>query len=186
MTADSEGPPAPPSRSRLFWGLAVLLVVNIGGPLVGLPLLALTDLATGTKTVVGGVIVAVAELSLPLVIAILGKSGFAYLKGLFFKALRRYGPPAEVGRVRYRIGLVMLGLTFFFALAEPYVGDYLGVSAENRIYYALSGDVLLLASFIVLGGDFWDKIRALFVHEAKVHFPQTPHAEKTSAAVAKA
>jgi hypothetical protein len=154
MTANTEDVPAPPSRARLLWGLAVLLVVNIGGPVVGLPLLALTDLSTGTKTVVGGLIVAVAELSLPVVIAILGKPGFAYLKGLFFRVLRRYGPPAEVGRVRYRIGLAMLGLTLIFALVEPYAGGYFGVTAENRVFYALSGDVLLLASFIVLGGDF--------------------------------
>ncbi len=77
----------------------------------------------------------------------------------------------------------MLGLTLVFALIEPYAGNHLGVTAENRIYYALSGDVLLLASFIVLGGDFWDKVRALFVHRAKAHFPQTPYAEETSASV---
>lgn len=186
MTADSEVTSAPPSKARLFWGLAVLIVVNIGGPVVGLPLLALSDLATGTKTLVGGVIVAVAELSLPVVIAILGKPGFAYLKGLFFKALRRYGPPAEVGPVRYRIGLTMLGLPLIFALIEPYVGGYLGVTVQNRVYYALSGDVLLLASFFVLGGDFWDKVRALFVHTAKAHFAQTAHAAEPSASAKEA
>jgi hypothetical protein len=177
MTEDIEEVPAPPSRARLFWGLAVFLVVNIGGPVVGLPLLAGADLAPGTKTIVGGVIVAVAELSLPVVIAILGKPGFAYIKGVFFKALRRYGPPAEVGRVRYRIGLAMLSLPVFFALVEPYVGSYFGVTAQNRFIYALSGDALLLTSFFVLGGDFWDKIRALFVHTAKARFPQAPHIE---------
>jgi len=31
--------------------------------------------------------------------------------------------------------------------------------------------VLLVASLFVLGGDFWDKLRALFVHEARVQFP---------------
>ncbi len=177
MTVDIEEVPAPPSRARLFWGLAVFLVVNIGGPVVGLPLLALTDLAPGTKTLVGGIIVAVAELSLPVVIAILGKPGFAYPKGVLFKAPRRYGPPAEIGRVRDRIRLGMLGLPVLFALVEPYAGSHLGVTAQNRIVYALSGDVMLLVSFFVLGGDFWDKIRALFVHSAKAHFPRAPHAE---------
>jgi hypothetical protein len=28
-----------------------------------------------------------------------------------------------------------------------------------------------VASLFVLGGDFWDKLRALFVHEARVVFP---------------
>ena len=35
------------------------------------------------------------------------------------------------------------------------------------------GDLLLLTSLFVLGGDFWDKLRALFFHQAKAVFPQT-------------
>jgi hypothetical protein len=33
------------------------------------------------------------------------------------------------------------------------------------------GDLLLLSSFVILGGDFWDKVRALFVYGAKAQFP---------------
>ena len=35
---------------------------------------------------------------------------------------------------------------------------------------ALGGDLLLLASLFVLGGDFWDKIRSLFIYDAKADF----------------
>ena len=31
---------------------------------------------------------------------------------------------------------------------------------------------LLLASLFVLGGDFWDKVRSLFIHDAEVRFAQ--------------
>jgi hypothetical protein len=31
----------------------------------------------------------------------------------------------------------------------------------------------LLVSLFVLGGDFWDKLRALFIGEAKAVFPKT-------------
>jgi hypothetical protein len=30
---------------------------------------------------------------------------------------------------------------------------------------------MFISSFFVLGGDFWDKVRALFSHEAKVQIP---------------
>jgi hypothetical protein len=30
---------------------------------------------------------------------------------------------------------------------------------------------MLLASFFVLGGEFWDKLRALYVQKATVTFP---------------
>ncbi len=33
------------------------------------------------------------------------------------------------------------------------------------------GDLLLVASLFVLGGEFWDKLKSLFVYGAKVQFP---------------
>jgi hypothetical protein len=33
------------------------------------------------------------------------------------------------------------------------------------------GDLMFVASFFVLGGDFWDKLRALFIQGAKAQFP---------------
>jgi len=31
----------------------------------------------------------------------------------------------------------------------------------------LIGDVMFVVSLFVLGGDFWDKVRALFVYDAR-------------------
>jgi hypothetical protein len=31
-----------------------------------------------------------------------------------------------------------------------------------------------LASLFVLGGDFWDKLRALFLYQARAIFPAAP------------
>ena len=44
---------------------------------------------------------------------------------------------------------------------------------DERISIGLTFDGLFVASFFVLGGDFWDKLRALFVHRAKAQFPAT-------------
>jgi hypothetical protein len=35
----------------------------------------------------------------------------------------------------------------------------------------LIGDMMFVSSLFVLGGNFWDKIRALFVHDAIVRVP---------------
>jgi len=40
-----------------------------------------------------------------------------------------------------------------------------------RLDVAVAGDVLLLASLIMLGGDFWDKLRSLFVYGSRAQFP---------------
>lgn len=53
------------------------------------------------------------------------------------------------------------------------VGELLGVIpslARNPLPYAIGGDLLLLASLFVLGGNFWDKIRSLFVYHAQRGF----------------
>jgi hypothetical protein len=34
--------------------------------------------------------------------------------------------------------------------------------------YAIAGDITLILSLFVLGGDFWDKVQALFLYDAKV------------------
>ncbi len=43
---------------------------------------------------------------------------------------------------------------------------------------AICGDILILASLLVLGGDFWDKIRSLFIHDIEVHFSQKPTSDQ--------
>jgi hypothetical protein len=35
----------------------------------------------------------------------------------------------------------------------------------------VAGDLMFIATLFVLGGDFWDKLRALFVHGAKAQLP---------------
>ena len=34
--------------------------------------------------------------------------------------------------------------------------------------FAVTGDVMLFASLLVLGGEFWEKIRALFMYRVRV------------------
>jgi hypothetical protein len=38
----------------------------------------------------------------------------------------------------------------------------------HRFIVSLIGDLMFVASLFVLGGDFWDKLRALFIHSAGV------------------
>jgi hypothetical protein len=44
------------------------------------------------------------------------------------------------------------------------------------MWWHVGGDVVFVTSLFVLGGDFWDKLRSLFVHGARAVFPSTdPH-----------
>jgi hypothetical protein len=65
----------------------------------------------------------------------------------------------------------MFVLPLLFAWLMPYAADHIPGYASHRVAYAVVGDLLLLASLFVLGGEFWDKLRALFSYGAKVQFP---------------
>jgi hypothetical protein len=106
-------------------------------------------------------------------VAVMGKSGYAYIKNRVFGFLKQYGPPAEVSRTRYTIGLVMFAVPIIFGWLAPYAADLIPGYSGNEFTFAIAGDLLLLTSLFVLGGDFWDKLRALFIGGAKVVFPKT-------------
>ena len=155
------------------WRFRIGVVVFIAGFLS--PLLIPWVLASGLpmewKAIIsGGLSFGVPEVFAFLAIAIMGKAGFNRLKEFFFGLIRRYGPPDRVSRARYRVGLVMFLVPLLFGWLIPYASSHVPGYEAHRIMLGIIGDVMLVSSLIVLGGDFWDKIRALFVYDAKARF----------------
>ena len=64
-----------------------------------------------------------------------------------------------------------VGIALAYAWIIMYVPERMPGYAEHRIPIALTLDFFFFASFFVLGGDFWDKVRALFIHQARARFP---------------
>jgi hypothetical protein len=164
------------AQSAMGWRLrlgVVVFVLSILLPVAGIPVVTSLGLSAAiTASVSGGLLVG-AEVLGVLAVAVMGKPGFAYIKSRVFGLFRIYGPPKEVSPVRYNVGLVMFFLPILFGWATLYISDFIPNLEDNLFGYAIGGDVLLLASLFVLGGDFWDKIRALFVHSYKVCSPNT-------------
>ena len=159
---------APPPTGRLLAGVGVFVLGWIV-TLAVVPLITATSLPTSAQATISAVAVFVLpKFGVLAAIAIMGKPGFAYLKGLIFGYLK---PPAEVSPARYRMGIIMFAAAILLGFLEPYLAYYLTGDRARGIYTSLSIDLLLLSSILVLGGDFWDKIRALFVRDAKAVFP---------------
>ncbi len=163
----------PAAGWRLKLGLA-LFGLSIALPVVGVPLVAAMGLSAATVATASGALLAGAEVLGLVAVAVMGKSGYAYIKNRVFGFLRQYGPPAEVSHTRYTIGLVMFVVPIAAAWVAPYAGDMIPGYVGNEVTLAIVGDLLLVVSLFVLGGDFWDKLRALFFHRAKAVFPETP------------
>jgi hypothetical protein len=169
---ESAKPDVPATGWRLKLGV-LLFGLSIVLPVLGVPLVAVMGLSAGVVATVSGVLLGGSEVLGLVAVAVMGKSGYTYIKNRVFGFLKQHGPPAEVGRTRYTIGLVMLAVPFGFGWLSPYLADRIPGYYGNEFTYAIVGDLLLLVSLFVLGGDFWDKVRGLFIHKAKVVFPQT-------------
>jgi len=152
---------------RLYTGGAIFIAGFFSPVLV--PLVANSTLSVEWKTIISGLLVfGIPELAMLLAVAVMGKDGFSYLKGLLFRLLgKHFTPPDTVSRTRYRIGLVLFTLPLLLGWITPYLSGHTDIFENYRLHFAISGDVLLFCSLFILGGDFWDKLRAIFIWQSK-------------------
>ena len=169
MKPEQETKPLQPlPRWRLILGLSIF-IIGFLSPLL-IPLVKATELPAAWKVFIAGALaVGIPEVFSVAAIAIMGKPGFNAIKGFIFKLFKKYGPPDVVGRTRYRIGLVMFVLPILFGWLAPYAQNLSPRYTLQGVIVNLIGDMMFIASLFVLGGDFWDKVRALFVHGAKAN-----------------
>jgi hypothetical protein len=145
-------------------------------PLI-IPLVAASGLSTGWKAGLStALLLGVPEVGILLAGAILGKEGFVWLKGRLFALLRRGLPPDRVGPWRHRIGVAMFTLPLLFGWLLPYLEPFLPPGWKAPLALYIAGDVLFLLSLFVLGGEFWDKLRGLFLRRATIRLrpPESP------------
>jgi len=184
MNADSLTSP----EHDTHWRMGLALTLWVGGfflPLA-IPLVITLPLAVETKTALSALLVfGFPQLLTVIAIALVGKAGFHYLMARIFGVARRFGPPMHVSRLRYRIGLVMLFLPLAVSLLEPYVSLLSARGPVPHWVYAAVDDTLFLTSFFVLGGEFWDKVKALFIYEARAVLPSASARDGADAMPAK-
>lgn len=151
-----------------FLGLSICSFVT-GGAILA------SNLSSSIKGAAALLIFPMPELLDLTAVAIVGKPGFLYLKkkvlGFFKPYVAPLAPPDEVSATRYRIGLVLFAAPLAFGWLAPYFGHNIPGFMMHGLWFHVLGDVLFLASFFVVGGNFWDKFRALFIRDAKVVLP---------------
>ena len=151
--------PAPGWRFRVG---VLFFVLGLVSP-VFVPLVAASALSAEWKAFLLGI----PELFWLVAAAVLGKSGFNYLKGKVFGFFKKYALPKAVSRTRYRVGLALFLFPLLSGWLAPYVSHLIPSYEEHRLALGIAGDLMLLTSLFVLGGEFWDKLRSLFIYGAK-------------------
>ncbi len=154
---------------RLKLGVGIF-VFSILLPVAGVPLVTALGLSSKTIASLSAALLMEGEILGIISLAVMGKSGYAYIKKRVFGFIKKFGPPGKVSRLRYNIGLVMFSIPILFGWVSPYLAGQIHGFLPDPLYYALGGDLLFLVGLFVLGGDFWDKIRSLFVHDSEVRF----------------
>jgi hypothetical protein len=155
---------------RFRFGMVLFVLGIIPWALV-VPLV-LYKLPLGTLAAVTTVAMILQKATLIAAIVVLGKPGFAYLKGRLFGHLKGLAPAAEVGPLRHWIGVVLFCIPLLQGWLESWAGHVAPQLVANRAWVDVGTDVMLVASLFVLGGNFWDKLRALFMRNARALFPE--------------
>lgn len=146
-----------------------------------IPIEIAVGMSAGTIAATTAGIAVTNKIILLIAIAVMGKAGFQELKGRVVGHVRGMAPASIVSPPRYMLGLVLFFLPLFAGFFETWASHITPAWVANRLWVDLLMDAMLIASFFVLGGNFWDKIRALFVREARAVFPSDPGSAQTPA-----
>ncbi|MEI7982593.1 MAG: hypothetical protein WCI71_13145 [Bacteroidota bacterium] len=124
-----------------------------------------------------GLILTVFWVSAPLMkitsIGIMGKSSYLWIK-YKMHLYRKTAIPQMVSRSRYNLGLFLFILPFIPNYILSYAPHLFPEAYVIRSFIHFFFDVVFISSLFVLGGNFWDKLRALFVYSATVNFEEKP------------
>jgi len=155
--------------TRLKLGVA-LLILGLVMP-VGTLAVAATDWPVTVKTVVSSILLLGFEIMLIPAVALMGKDNFERIWAGAMRFLKTLKPAGNVSKTRYKIGLYMLVGPTLYAWIASYAPSWLPEDYVLRVWVNLGLDLVTFASLFVLGGDFWDKVRGLFLHDTRVVFP---------------
>jgi hypothetical protein len=158
--------PAPPTGWRFKVGVALFAWIILSWLL--LPIEAALGMSGTTIGATTAVLLVGNKVVFVIATAVMGKAGFLTLKAKVFHQLT---PPAKVSVTRYRIGLVMFFLPFLLSLVETWGSHIAPHLVQNRLWVDVAMDGMLIGSLFVLGGSFWEKLRALFLVDAVATLP---------------
>jgi hypothetical protein len=166
---NAPGPANPPTLKkdwRFYAGMTALALSVI------LPLcvffVPLLGLSTAHSAILAGALVAGAPEVLCIVaVALLGKETFRYLIHRTKHALRRAVVDQPASKTRYYVGLAIVMLSWLPAYVYAYVPGLMP-GGDARIYILAAMDLAFVASVFLMGGEFWEKVRRIFVYEGKI------------------
>lgn len=164
-TKGMKNPPKLVKDWKYYTGMTCMvlaLVLPLFGflvPMLDLPILF-------SATIIGILTVGGPEIMVMLGAILLGKQTAYYYKEKFLALFKKKpGRPKRVSKGRYYFGLTL----FFGSVLPLYLYGFfpavMPVDEELRYVILVSADLVFVLSFFILGGEFWEKIKNLFIWE---------------------
>ena len=153
---------------RLKIGIVMMVVSNL---LFVVPFLV-QDSWPGWLKTLGRSMLLAPDLGTLASVAIMGKENYQRIVSSVKRWFSRHKPAGDIGPVRHAIGLILFLSPLVLSYVQGYAPEWLPDSSPWRLYANIASDIVFLVSLFVLGGDFWDKLRGLFVRKARVVFPE--------------
>ncbi len=125
-----------------------------------------------------GILLLGLEIMILPAVALMGKENFTRIVSLVKGVFKSLKPAGNVGRTRYTIGLVLLVLPILFAWITSYIPSWRWAAEVRypfRHQFVAGPDHR--NQLVRIGGDFWDKLRAIFQYDARVVFTNHTPAE---------
>ncbi|MFC2149194.1 transporter suffix domain-containing protein [Candidatus Auribacterota bacterium] len=142
-------------------------------PYLFAPFIPLLPVSHTAMISIAAISVTSAELIFFISILLLGKPFMVWMKAMAIKYIFRgkaASAPAYFAKIRHYLGVTLFCMSFI-----PYFVTEVAILIRDpqphtlHIYLGvmLSGNALFIISLFVLGGDFWEKLKDLFVWQSK-------------------
>ncbi|MHC9544048.1 MAG: hypothetical protein AB9903_31430 [Vulcanimicrobiota bacterium] len=156
---------------RFYGGIAILAIAWLL-PLLGIPV-SRTNWPIAVKAAIIGLLTfGGPELLSIVAIIVLGRESYELILQKLKKLFKRLKPSGKVSRLRYHIGLAMFLLPIVPSYIMAYAPHLLPDTSPQRLIVSISSDLMFIISLFVLGGDFWDKLRSLFIYDSHAVFQE--------------
>ncbi len=142
-------------------GLSIILpLCALLVPMLGLPM-------TQSALLAGALVAGAPEVLCILAVALLGKDAFRYFVHKIKGVLRSAILDRPASKLRYYVGLAIILLSWIPAYVYAYVPAVMP-GGDARITILAVMDLAFVASVFLMGGEFWEKVRRIFVYEGKI------------------
>lgn len=165
VSPQAASPPVLQKDWRFYAGVAAL-VLSCVMPLFALfvPLLGLSG--GWTTTIIGALVAGGPEVLILAAAALLGKETLHYFLHTAKSGLRKALLAQPVPKGRYYVGVAISVASLVPLYLYGYLPAYMP-EGNARIYILAAADLSFVLSVFIMGGEFWDKFRRLFIWEGK-------------------